>query len=413
MLAHSLWGNSAIAWPALRNASRLSKAGPETPGADLARRLSSLLTEAGLDPENPDRGEIAGALLREGHRRLGEFLDGTLAYRRHAYRRSPPERSVIWGDGTTKLRDYRASGSPGIPPSAARLLVIPSLVNRYYILDLLEDQSFLQDMARRGFAPFVIDWGAPGELEKSFTLEDYIARRLEGALGAVEREGSGPIVAIGYCMGGMLALALALRAQGRLAGLACLATPWDFHAGEAAQQARLIGAIGAKLEPLIAVLGEFPVDLLQSLFALLDPVALLNKFRRFEEMDHASEHARRFVALEDWLNDGTGLAAPVARECLTEWYGANAPARNAWRVGGSAVDPHRLRLPSISIVPSNDRIVPPESALALARALQGGETLVPKAGHIGMMVGGSARSQVWDPLARWIETLVPARRETR
>ena len=42
--------------------------------------------------------------------------------------------------------------------------------------------------------------------------------------------------------------------------------------------------------------------------------------------------ARRFVVLEDWLNDGVPLAAPVAREVLSGWYGANTPAAGAWRL---------------------------------------------------------------------------------
>ena len=195
-------------------------------------------------------------------------------------------------------------------------------------------------------------------------------------------------------------------ATSRVAGLVCLATPWDFHAGEGSDQARLIGAIGARLDPLIEALGELPVDLLQSLFALLDPIALLNKFRRFATLDPESDAARRFVALEDWLNDGTGLAGPVANECLNGWYGANTPPRNAWRLGGVGVAPQQLRLPALSVVPATDRIVPPESALSLARALPRGETVMPKAGHIGMMAGSGAKAQVWDPLSRWIERTV-------
>jgi polyhydroxyalkanoate synthase len=175
-------------------------------------------------------------------------------------------------------------------------------------------------MAARGFSPFVVDWDAPGPVEQRFDLTRYIAGRLEGALDAVRREPGGPIHVVGYCMGGMLALALALRRQKDIAGLICLATPWDFHA-EGKAQAQLIGEMGRRLDPMFQILGEMPVDLLQSFFAALDPLSLLAKFRRFGQFDPDSDQAAKFVALEDWLNDGIGLAAPAARECLGQWYG--------------------------------------------------------------------------------------------
>src|SRR3546814_8401308 len=71
-------------------------------------------------------------------------------------------------------------------------------------------------------------------------------------------------------MGGLLALALAQRRQGDLAGLVLMATPWDFHADNA-PQGRLAAASLPLLAPLLEIAGELPVDLLQTLFASLDP----------------------------------------------------------------------------------------------------------------------------------------------
>ncbi len=399
-LALAMWSNSALAWPSLKAAWQSSKAAPD-PAA--RSPLQDGLASLGAELQSVDEAALLAALTAEGHRRLEGFLDGVTAYRHHGYRRRMPERPVLWREGTTLLRDYRGR----VDAAAPRVLVIPSLINRYYILDLAADSSFLADLAGRGIAPFVVDWDAPGAAEQGFDLTRYIAGRLEGALDAVRREPGGPIIVAGYCMGGMLALALALRRQADLAGLVCLATPWDFHA-EAGTQAQLIGEMGRRLDPLFQILGEMPVDLLQSFFAALDPLSILAKFRRFGQFPPESDSAAKFVALEDWLNDGVGLAAPVARECLGAWYGENTPGRGLWPIDGKPVTPELLDLPALALVPSSDRIVPPKSALALAQRLKRGETQVPAAGHIGMMVGGSARAKVWDPLEAWIRRQVAA-----
>ncbi|MEZ5831283.1 MAG: alpha/beta fold hydrolase [Dongiaceae bacterium] len=397
MLALALWGNSAAAWPSLKAAWQNSNAaGPNGQPSPLANALKALAPELG----KTDEAALIEALTAEGHRRLGHFLDGVLTYRRYPRTRTMAERPVIWREGTTLLRDYRN----GAGAAAPRVLVVPSLINRYYILDLEPQSSFLADLAGRGYAPFVVDWDAPGAEEQGFDLTRYIAGRLEGALDAVKREPGGPIIVIGYCMGGNLALALALRRQRDVAALACLATPWDFHA-DGETQARLIGAVGGHMDSLFRALGEMPVDVLQSFFASLDPLSILAKFRRFADMPAEGENTHKFVALEDWLNDGVGLAAPVARECLTQWYGENTTARGAWLITGKPVRPEEFDLPALAMVPSADRIVPPKSATALGERLPRCEIMTPAAGHIGMMVGGSARARVWDPLDAWLRRI--------
>jgi polyhydroxyalkanoate synthase len=360
--------------------------------------LASALRALQPELQRVDEAALLDALTLEGHRRLEHFLDGVLAYRRQPAARRMPDRPVLWREGTTLLRDYRRDADRAAP----RVLVVPSLINRYYILDLAPESSFLAHLAARGYAPFVVDWDAPGAEEQRFDLTRYIAGRLEGALDAVKREPGGPIIVIGYCMGGNLALALSLRRQADVDALALLATPWDFHAdGEA--QAQLIGAIGRNMDPLFQALGEMPVDVLQSFFASLDPLSILAKFRRFADME--GDAAQRFVALEDWLNDGVGLAAAVARECLTQWYGENSTAHGKWLIAGAPVRPEELRVPALAMIPGNDRIVPPRSALALAQRLPDCKTITPAAGHIGMMVGSSARTKVWDPLESWLRRI--------
>jgi poly(3-hydroxyalkanoate) synthetase len=330
------------------------------------------------------------------------LLAGIAAYRRHPYERRLPDPPAIWAEGGSRLLDYGAPGAAGPP-----VVFVPSLVNRAQVLDLAEGNSLLRFLAGQGVRPLLLDWGFPGEAERGFTLTDYVAGRLERALITLP----GPAVVVGYCMGGLLALAAALRRPARgeqgVAALGLLATPWDFHATPAeAVRAQAAAALLPGLEPLMQASGALPVDVIQALFAGLDPWGIPRKFRAFARLDPASPRATLFVALEDWLNDGVPLAAAVARETLGGWYGANTPARLAWRIAGAVVDPAAASLPTFLAIPHRDRIVPPASARALAGRLPPGAVVhEAEAGHIGMAAGSGAEAALWRPLLSWLRSL--------
>ena len=320
------------------------------------------------------------------------LLAGVAAYRRHPWHRQLGDPPAIWSEGSSRLLDY---GPPGAPP----LLVVPSLVNRATILDLMPDHSMLRFLANCGIRPLLLDWGYPGEAERSFSLSDYIAGRLERALESV----GSPVDLAGYCMGGLMATAAATRRPDLVRRLVLLASPWDFWAADA-RQARDLAALLPALEPALVNAGAMGVDTLQTLFSLLEPGSVAAKYRDFGMQDQSSPRARMFVAIEDWLNDGIPLAAPVARETLGGWYGRNAPALGDWRVLGLPVRPDRLDLPCFVAAPGRDRIVPPASAMALAKEIRGAQVHTPRAGHIGMVAGSTAREALWQPLADWLET---------
>jgi poly(3-hydroxyalkanoate) synthetase len=324
-----------------------------------------------------------------------ELLAGIAAYRRHPWQRCIEDPPCIWAEGSTRLLDY---GTPG----GNILLVVPSLVNRAYILDLLPDHSMLRYLANGGARPLLLDWGYPGDIERGFSLSDYIAGRLERALSsAVALAGGAPVALAGYCMGGLMALAAAARRPEMVRSLALLATPWDFWAADS-QQARDLASMLPALEPMLVLGGALSVDALQMLFSLLDPGSVGAKYRDFGSQDQGSARACMFVAIEDWLNDGIPLPASVARETLGGWYGANTTATGAWRVLGLPISPASLRMPCFVAAPGRDRIVPPESARILAGEIPNAELHVPVAGHIGMVAGSTAKKVLWDPLADWL-----------
>lgn len=345
------------------------------------------------------------AIDEEVRRRFGRFLDGIEAYRSHPYHRPAESPPVCWKEGTTLLLDYGAVPEAAAGPGRGQpILVVPSLINRGYVLDLTPQRSLMRGLAAAGFRPFLVEWGLPGEAERRFTLTDYVAGRLEAALEAVlVITGRRPPV-LGYCMGGLLALALVQRRPRDTAGLALLATPWDF-AADAPPVAASLPLAEPILTAMIETAGWLPTDLIQTLFFSLDPMLVIRKFLRFAELDPSGSEAAEFVALEDWLNDGVPLAAPVAREALFDWYGRNTPAEGGWRIAGRPVTPEQVNAPALVMIPARDRIVPPASARALADRLPNATRADVALGHIGMVVGSSAPKRAWSTLIDWLNDI--------
>jgi poly(3-hydroxyalkanoate) synthetase len=338
--------------------------------------------------------ELAPYLTREMALRARNFMNGVALYRQHPAQRDRVDAPIIWQSGTTMLRDYAPHSI-----HAPVILVVPSLINRFTILDLQPEHSFLHMLAAQGFRPLLVDWNAPGESEKNFTLGDYVTERLMPALRVASAHNA--VHVLGYCMGGTLALALAALCPERTRTLSLLAAPWDFHAGY-----ETVGMNGGmledKLKPWLSGDDVIPVEVIQSVFTAFQPLHAFRKFSSFAALDSSDEAAARFVLTEDWLNDGVPLTAPAARECFGDWCARNVTAKNQWHVNNKIIDPHQMNVPAYVIVPGRDRIVPPESAMPLARALPYAMRHEPMLGHIGIIVSPNAPHQVWKPLVGWL-----------
>ncbi|WP_020590910.1 alpha/beta fold hydrolase [Kiloniella laminariae] len=357
---------------------------------DLEKEIKGVLSST-------DLLAFPAALERAIFTRYQGFLQGVTLYQNSGYHRSLEPKPVVWSKGAARLLDY------GTTENALPLLVIPSLVNRFYILDLKADNSFLRWLAEQGFRPFVMDWGEPGPAEKDFGLDDYIGNYLSDALDTVRKITEVSPAVLGYCMGGTLAVALARLHPDKVSAAVFMASPWDFHEGQAeGGVARLRAEALVGLLPLVKLQKQLPSEILQSLFASLDQTLSLRKFSAFNQMENHSRAAENFVALEDWLNDGVPLTEKVAEECLRDWYGENITGRGDWTIQRQKIRPDELGVPALSIVSLKDRIVPAASSMALAKDLPDSETIQTSLGHIGMTVSGAAQSKIWEPVAEWL-----------
>lgn len=325
---------------------------------------------------------------------MDSFLAGVARYRDHPFRRPALHLNVVARFGRVALCDMGGRGAP--------VLLVPSLINRADVLHLYPGASLAEALVQRGYRVFLLDWGVPTG-DENLTLDTAITDRLVPALDVVAKDR--PAALVGYCMGGLLALAAAALRPNRVAGTAVAAMPWDFSVSPVAQltrRSRFWLETTLNTQPLVSV------DLIQTLFMMLDPLAGIRRLQAYgREKDTA--HLDRLTAIEDWLTDGTPLEKGVAEGCLFTWYHDNAPATGTWQVAGTPVTPATVTGPLFAALPERDVVVPPASAEAFVRQFPNVTRCQVPAGHVGLMVGRRAPETFYTPLGTWLDSLAALR----
>jgi len=113
------------------------------------------------------------------------------------------------------------------------LLIVPPWINKFYILDLKPQNSFIKWATEHGYTVFVISWVNPGEELINLTFEDYMKKGPLAALDAIEKAtGEKKVSAIGYCIGGTLMATtlayMAARGDDRIAAITFFTAQVDF-----------------------------------------------------------------------------------------------------------------------------------------------------------------------------------------
>jgi polyhydroxyalkanoate synthase len=291
---------------------------------------------------------------------------------------------VVATAGRASVRDYGGKGPP--------VLFVPSLINPPDVLDLAEENSLLRWLSGAGIRPLLVDWGTPLPAERDLDIAGHVETLLLPLLRSI----GDPVALAGYCVGGTMAVAAAMRHP--VTALVLMAAPWRFSGFPDAARADL-GALWRQARPAAEAIGVLPMEVLQTSFWRLDPARTVAKFEAFAAMEPGSAAARGFVALEDWANDGPPLTLAAGRDLLEGFFENDLPGRGRWRVGGELIDPSRIKCPILDVVSTTDRIVPAASAAGV------GERITLNLGHVGMVVGGRARTALWEPLARWLSQL--------
>ncbi len=141
---------------------------------------------------------------------LSKIRGDVLDFYGHCYsalKVSPTPTEVVHEEPRTGFRLLRAVSLNKPPVSRTKLLLVPHIINRPYILDLKEDVSVVRFLCRQGFDVYMIDWGYPTLSHRHLSFDHY-ARYVDLAVDSMET--AIPVI-LGYCTGGIIALLWASR----------------------------------------------------------------------------------------------------------------------------------------------------------------------------------------------------------
>ena len=311
---------------------------------ETARTLGGNLVR-GLQNRIEDAARLAGG---QPPRAMQQFRPG------HEVALTPGK--VVFRNRLIELIQYK----PATPTVHAKpVLIVPSWIMKYYILDLSPANSMVRYLVERGHTVFIVSWKNPGAEERDLGMDDYLRLGAMAALHAIVGILPGcRIQGVGYCLGGTLlsiaAATLAREGDGRLASLTLLASETDFREpgelGLFIDESQL-----AWLDDMMAEKGFLDGRQMAGAFAMLNSRDLVWSRLEHEYLMGRPGPVSDLIA---WNADATRMPSRQHHEYLRDLYLHNDLAEGRYRVAGAPVALSDIRLPLFVLGTQRDTVSP-------------------------------------------------------
>lgn len=348
----------------------------KTGGQNLVKGLENL-----IDDLKRGKGELKISTTDYNAFKIGENIAIT------------PGRVVYQNDLMQLIQYAPATGAVFRRP----LLIIPPWINKYYILDMKPENSFIKWLVGEGHTVFVVSWVNPDATLAEKTFADYMHEGILAPLEQIEKiTGEPDCNAIGYCLGGtLLSIALAyLKARKqdyKIASATFLTTLIDFeNAGD--MKLFMDDEQLAALDKDMAQKGILEAKELNRTFSLLRANDLIWSFVVNNYL--MGKEPFPFDLLY-WNDDSTNMPAAMHSYYLRNFYGKNLLTRpGAIEVDETPIDITSIEAPAYFLSTREDHIAPWKATYAGSRLFSGPVSFTLAAsGHIAGIVNAPVKKK--------------------
>ena len=263
---------------------------------------------------------------------------------------------VIYSNHLIELIQYEAQTTEVYKEP---VLMLPAWIMKYYILDLLPENSLVNWLTQQGHSVFIVSWRNPDSNDRNIGLDDYYRLGAMSAIDAVSKVmPKSKIHLMGYCLGGTLAMitaaAMAKNNDDRLKSLTLLAAQGDFtEAGE-----------------LLLFITKSEISFLKNMMCekgYLDTKQMAGSFQMLRSydliwskmvQDYMHGKQRGMIALLAWNADATRMPYKMHSQYLEKLFLNNDFAEGRFSIEGLHIIAKNIQVPTFVVSTEKDHVAP-------------------------------------------------------
>jgi polyhydroxyalkanoate synthase len=310
-------------------------------------------------------------------------------------------RQKVWEDGKVKMFHFERDSKP---KTKTPVLIVYALVNRWEMMDLQPNRSFIRKLVEEGMDVYVIDWGYASRIDRYKTIEDYIMGHINDCVDHIRREhGLQAVNLMGVCQGGTFSVIYSALFPEKVKNLVTLVTPVDF---DNEQGLLFKWAKDLDVDAMVEGFGGvIPGEFLNTGFDLLKPMNKTRKYLSLPDTLKEKDRLLNFLRMEKWVADSPDQAGDTYRQFIKDFYQKNLLIKGEFELAGRRVDLKNITMPVLTIFAKDDHIVPPETTVPLHESVgsKDKELMEFPGGHIGVFVGSRSQNVLTPTVAKWLQ----------
>ncbi|MEM4391907.1 MAG: class III poly(R)-hydroxyalkanoic acid synthase subunit PhaC [Candidatus Nitrosotenuis sp.] len=308
---------------------------------------------------------------------------------------------VVYEEDKMRLLHFRPLAKTQVKTP---FIISYAIINRYHILDIQPEKSWVRKLLLEGVDVYMIDWGSPSNIDNYLGFDDYVNIYMDNCVNYVRKEAGTKNVSLqGYCTGGTISAIYAALHPQNVKNLVLTAPVIDGW-----KDTTVVSNMAKHIDvdKIVETIGNMPPEFMYYCFSILKPFEQgLEKYYKFFKNIHDKNFVDSFLRVEKWLSETPPIPGELFKQWIRDIYQDNLLIQNKMYVGGKQVDLTKITMPLLIQIAVGDHLVSPECSMPLYYAVDSTDkTLrIYPTGHVGMIASSFSQKQILPELCQWLK----------